>query len=160
MPNLTANLIPTWLILAPLGPSWRQLRLQEASKWSSTGGPDRIWGHLGAKRAPKSSTPKNGDHFPAKFAKNLIFNSKNEPLGTLKRLKRLKRLHRLHRFRNIRCGTDPGFPAPGARITVVYTNSLNNHYHIKLRLSLLFGNVSRQYIDSIASWGRCRICMI
>ena len=73
MPNLTINLIPTWLILAPLGPSWRQHRLQEASKWSSTGGPDRIWGHLGAKRAPKSSTPKNGCHFPAKCAPNIGF---------------------------------------------------------------------------------------
>ena len=28
------------------------------------------------------------------------------------------------RKRNIRSRTDPGFPAPGARITVVYTNSL------------------------------------
>ena len=30
----------------------------------------------------------------------------------------------IHRKRNIRCGTDPGFPTPGARMTVVYTNSL------------------------------------
>ena len=59
--------------LAHLGATWRQHRLQEASKWSSTGGPDRIWGHLGAKRAPKSSTPKNGDHFPAKCAPNYGF---------------------------------------------------------------------------------------
>ena len=118
LPNLTANLVPTWPILAPLGPSWRQHRLQEASKWSSTGGPDRIWGHLGAKRAPKSSTPKNGDHFPAKLWKQIIFHSKNESHGTLKRLNRLKRKC------NIRSRTDPGFPTPGARMTVVYTNSL------------------------------------
>ena len=30
----------------------------------------------------------------------------------------------LQRKRNIRSRTDPGFPTPGARITVVYTNSL------------------------------------
>ena len=28
------------------------------------------------------------------------------------------------RKRNIRSRTDPGFPTPGARMTVVYTNSL------------------------------------
>ena len=33
-------------------------------------------------------------------------------------------LHRICRKRNIRSRTDPGFPTPGARITVVYTNSL------------------------------------
>ena len=44
-----------------------------------------------------------------------FFHIKNEPHGTLKRLKRK---------RNIRSRTDPGFPTPGARMTVVYTNSL------------------------------------
>ena len=29
-----------------------------------------------------------------------------------------------HRKCNIRSRTDPGFPTPGARMTVVYTNSL------------------------------------
>ena len=125
MPNLTANLVPTWLILAPLGPSWRQHRLQEASKWSSTGGLDRICGHLGAKRAPKSSTPQKWRSFSGKIVKkNLIFHNKNEPHRILKRLRHLKRLKRLKRKRNIRSRTDPGFPTPGARMTVVYTNSL------------------------------------
>ena len=32
--------------------------------------------------------------------------------------------HRIRRKRNIRSRTDPGFPTPGARIMVVYTNSL------------------------------------
>ena len=100
LPNLTANLVPTWPILATLGPSWRQHRLQEASKWSSTGGPDRIWVHLGAKRMPKSSTLKNGDHFPANW------------------------IYWIYRKRNMQCGTDPGFPTPGARMTVISTNSL------------------------------------
>ena len=113
--------MPTWPILAPLGPSWRQHRLQEASKWSSTGGLDRICGHLGAKRAPRAQPPKNGNHFPAKLSKNIIFHSKNEPHGILSRL---NRLNRLKRKRNIRSRTDPGFPTPGARMTVVYTNSL------------------------------------
>ena len=44
-----------------------------------------------------------------------------EPPGTLNRI---HRIHRIHRKRNIRCGTDPGFPTPGVRMTVVYTNSL------------------------------------
>ena len=73
MPNLTANLVPTWLILAPLGPSWRQHRFQEASKWSSTGGLDRICGHLGAKRAPKSSTPQKWRSFSRKIVKKTLF---------------------------------------------------------------------------------------
>ena len=38
------------------GPSWRQNMLQEVSTWNSRGDPNCIWGHLGAKRAPKSST--------------------------------------------------------------------------------------------------------
>ena len=33
-------------------------------------------------------------------------------------------LHRICRKRNIRSRTDPGFLTPGARMTVVYTNSL------------------------------------
>ena len=83
LPNLTANLVPTWPILAPLGPSWRQRRLQEASKWSSTGGLDRICGHLGAKKAPRAQPPKNGGHFPATLSKNIIFHSNYEPHGIL-----------------------------------------------------------------------------
>ena len=124
MPNLTASLVPTWPILAPLGPSWRQRRLQEASKWSSTGGLDRICGHLGAKKAPRAQPPKNGDHFPANLSKNLIFHSNYEPHGILQRICRICRIQRIQRKRNIRSRTDPGFPTPGARITVVYTNSL------------------------------------
>ena len=129
LPNLTANLVPTWPILAPLGPSWRQHRLQEASKWSSTGGPDRIWGHLGAKRAPKSSTPQKWRSFSGKIVKQFYLSLQNEPHGILKPLKRLRRLNRIHRKRNIRSRTDPGFPTPGARMTVVYTNSLKLDKH-------------------------------
>ena len=113
MPNLTANLVPTWPILAPLGPSWRQHRLQEASQWSSTGGLDRICGHLGAKRAPKSSTPQKWRSFSRKIVKKLYFQNKNEPQGILNRIRRI------HRKRNIQSRTDPGFPTPGARMTVV-----------------------------------------
>ena len=119
LPNLTASFVPTWPILAPLGPSWRQHKLQEASKWSSTGGLDRICGHLGAKRAPRAQPPKNGEHFPANLFKNLIFHSKNKPHGILQRI---CRSCRLKRKRDIWSKTDPGFPTPGARMTVVYTN--------------------------------------
>ena len=41
-----------------LGRSWRQDVLQEASKLRSRGDPNRIWGHLGAKRAPNAATSK------------------------------------------------------------------------------------------------------
>ena len=41
-----------------------------------------------------------------------------EPPGILGILKRIPRK------RNIWCRTDPGFPTPGVRMTVVYTNSL------------------------------------
>ena len=60
---------------------------------------------------------------PLQSSVRLIFIVKNsvwEPHGVLKRIKRK---------RDIRCGTDPGFPTPGARITVVYTNSLK-WYHM------------------------------
>ena len=51
-----------WVSLGPswvsLGRSWRQDVLQEASKLRSRGDPNRIWGHLGAKRAPNAATSK------------------------------------------------------------------------------------------------------
>ena len=62
------NLPPTWPIL---GPSWRQHGLQEASKWSPKGGPDRIWGHLSAKRAPKGQLPKTVIIFRQNVQKSL-----------------------------------------------------------------------------------------
>ena len=62
-----------------------------------------------------------GPKFPENCPKTLFFHSKNEPHGILHRIHRIQRIHRK---RNIRSRTDPGFPAPGARITVVYTNSL------------------------------------
>ena len=42
-----ANMAPSWL---QLGPSWRQDAPQQASKWSPRCAPNRILGHLGAKR--------------------------------------------------------------------------------------------------------------
>ena len=42
-----ANMAPSWL---QLGPSWRQDAPQQASKWSPRCVPNRILGHLGAKR--------------------------------------------------------------------------------------------------------------
>ena len=48
-------------------------------------------------------------------------------------LQRIHRIQRIHRKRNIRCGTDPGFPTPGGRITVVYTNSLKLPMYVALK---------------------------
>ena len=47
----------------------------------------------------------------------------------------LKWIQRIQRKRNISGRTDPGFPTPGAKMTVVYTNSLKIHkiYKHKLR---------------------------
>ena len=59
-----------------------------------------------------------GPHFPAKVAKSDWVLFKIKPPGVL------KRIHRIHRKRNTPCRTDPGFPTPGGRMTVVYTNSL------------------------------------
>ena len=51
-----------WVSLGPswvsLGRSWRQDVLQEASKLRSRGDPNRIWGRIGAKRAPNAATSK------------------------------------------------------------------------------------------------------
>ena len=65
-------------------------------------------------------------HFPAKVAKSVWGLFENTPPGIL------QRIQRIHRKRNIRSRTDPGFPAPGARITVVYTNSLKLYNIISL----------------------------
>ena len=54
--------------------------------------------------------------FPEKWPGVLCFYSHRRPGGILQRI---HRFHRFHRFRNLRCRTDPGFPAPGARMTVV-----------------------------------------
>ena len=59
-----------------------------------------------------------GPKFRKNNQKTLCFLSKNEPHGTL------NRIQTIHRKRNIWSRTDPGFSAPGVRITVVYTNSL------------------------------------
>ena len=51
---------------------------------------------------------------PKTIVKTMVF----EPHGIL------KPIYRIPRKRNIWCRTDPGFPTPGVRMTVVYTNSL------------------------------------
>ena len=126
-------------LLAPLGRSWRLHGLQEASKWSPTGAPDRIWGHLGAKRAPKSSTPQRWRSFSGKMCQKHCFFSQNEPLGILKRIQRK---------RNMRRGTDPGFPTPGARMTVV-TQTPSKLY--------IYAYIVNTYIVD-AYWGGLIIC--
>ena len=54
---------------------------------------------------------------PKTTVKTVVF----EPHGILKPI---YRIYRIPRKRNIWCRTDPGFPTPGVRMTVVYTNSL------------------------------------
>ena len=110
-------------ILTLLSASWRQDVIQKASKLNSRDDLNRIWGRLSAKRAPKELNPKKDDHFPEKCEKNIVNNTKNEPAGIL------NRIYRIRPKRNIRSRTDPGFPTPGARITVVYTNSLKLPEH-------------------------------
>ena len=61
-----------------------------------------------------------------------MFYSKNEPHGILNRIYRIQRICRFNRKRNIWARTDPGFPTPGVRITVVYTNSLKSRLSRRL----------------------------
>ena len=63
-------------------------------------------------------------HFPAKSAKIIALYSFFGLPGTLNRIQRIQRIHR-KRAQPSR--TDPRFPTPGARMTVVYTNSLKRH---------------------------------
>ena len=86
---------------------------------------DFFKGYLSAKRAAKGPTSQKVDHFPAKCAKIIDFyKSKRASRNSGPDLPDLLRSSPICRKRNIRCGTDPGFPTPGVRITVVYTNSL------------------------------------
>ena len=68
---------------------------------------------------------KLGPHLPAKSAKIIVLSSIFGPHGILKRIHRIRRIHRK---RNMAGRTDPGFPTPGAKMTVVYTNSLKSYY--------------------------------
>ena len=78
---------------------------------------------------------KHMSPIPAKSSNIIVKDNVCEPHRVLKRIQRIQRIHRK---RNIRCETDPGFPTPGLRMTVVYTNSL------KLRLCL----ASRHWLTS------------
>ena len=61
---------------------------------------------------------KMGPYFPAKCAKTARGVLQNERLGVLQRIQRIQRK------RIQACRTDPRFPTPGGRMTVIYTNSL------------------------------------
>ena len=63
---------------------------------------------------------KNRSRIPAKSAQTIVETSVSEPHGIL------QRIHRIQRKRNMRCGTDPGSPTPGARMTVVTQTPSNN----------------------------------
>ena len=96
------------------------------------------WGDLGSVGVPAPARtplgplgPKMGPHFPARSAEILELSSIFGPPGILQRIHRIQRIQRIHRIqrkRNIRSRTDPGLPAPGARITVVYTQTPSNEF--------------------------------
>ena len=112
------SLGPSWVSLVR---SWRQDVLQEASKLRSRGDPNRIWGHLGAKRAPNAATLKNCDYFPRKCANNLVNNSKSEPPVILHRIQRICQKW------GVGLQVRTSLPhAPGAKMTVV-THTPSNH---------------------------------
>ena len=64
---------------------------------------------------------KIGPHFPAKCAKTARGVLQDEPPGVLKTMNRMNRMKR-KRIQLSR--TDPRYPTPGGRMTVVNTNSL------------------------------------
>ena len=121
-----------------LGASWSRL----GASWSNLGADlgrlgavmGRSWGDLGAILGVLGASWGSwsfqcnvGFIFRKKGPGVLFFHSHRRPGGILRRIRRIhriQRIHRIHRKRNMRCGTDPGFPTPGARMTVVYTNSL------------------------------------
>ena len=72
---------------------------------------------------------KNRSPIPAKSVKIIVKINVCEPHEIL------NRIHSLKRKRNIRCETDPGFPTPGVRMTVVYTNSLKLYIYIYIYIS-------------------------
>ena len=111
-----------------LGASWSRL----GASWSNLGADlgrlgavvGRSWGDLGAILGVLGTSSGGwsfqcnvGFIFPKKGPGVLFFHSHRRPGGILRRIRRIQRK------RNMRCGTDPGFPTPGARMTVVYTNS-------------------------------------
>ena len=86
--------------------------------WDSHGGPKGPHGP----QSPKTLIfLRFNPPFPAKCIKIMELSSILWPHGILKRI---QRIHRIHRKRNMPGRTDPGFPTPGAKMTVVYTNSL------------------------------------
>ena len=94
--RLDPELAPTWLHLAHL---------------DANGGLNRNQGHIGARRAPKSSTPRHGHHSPGKLTKNHKNNSNKKTLIVLNRICR-KWCQRPQ--------LGASLPrAPGVRITVV-----------------------------------------
>ena len=62
-----------------------------------------------------------GHHFPAKSAEIIVLSF---IFGLPGILPRIPRIHRIQRKRAQLSRTDPRFPTPGARMTVVYPNSL------------------------------------
>ena len=73
-----------------------------------------------------------GPHFLGKSVEILVLSSIFWPPGTLQRI---QQIHRIQRKRATASRMDPGFPTPGSRMTVVYTNSLKQESHFALPFS-------------------------
>ena len=101
---------PKGSLWGPMGPSGLPL----SSHGTPMGAPR---GPMGPRDPKPSFSSDLAPHFPAKCVKIIELSSILWPHGVL------KRIYRIQRKRNILGRTDPGFPTPGVRITVVYTNS-------------------------------------
>ena len=92
---------------------------------------------------------KNSSPIPAKTAEIIVLSLILGPHGFLNRIQRIQRK------RNMRCGTDPGFPTPGARMTVV-TQTPSNYCFISCQLPRLCGRaVWQSYLTSL--YGTCHM---
>ena len=119
LPNLTANLVPTWLILAPLGANI-------GSKRPPNGAPQAVQIASGAILAPRgrlrAQPPKMAIIFRQNVPQTMVFHSQNEPGGILHRI---QRIHRIRRKRNHRVQNRPWVPhAGGQDYGSLHTNSL------------------------------------
>ena len=65
-------------------------------------------------------------HFPAKCVKIIELSSILWPHGILVRIQRIQRIRRIRRKRDTASRTDPGFPTPGSRMTVVSYKTPSN----------------------------------
>ena len=150
---MSPKMEPSWPFLVPFGPFWRQNMLQRGLQLELQG---RSKLHLGPSWRQEGACelkPKNGDHFPRKLSKNLIFDSKNEPPVILKRICRICRKWGV----GVQVRTSLPY-APGARMTVVTQTSSNksNSRLIHDEVTTCLAVVDTERYDPIACTSMCR----